>query len=127
MPQDDSDKHYGRAYRHFCPLFIGTTFKREVPLLDCRPLLISRVFTPKHVSTAPNGERSARTARISSPSLVSPPIAESSTSTNHLIPKPPGEVGRINRGGYNLQRAAGFHKEDYEAIRVSRNLKQILN
>lgn len=35
-----------------------------------------------------------------------------------LIPKPQGEAGRPGRGGYNLQQVLGWHKMEYERVKV---------
>lgn len=48
----------------------------------------------------------------------------SSTSDFALIAKPPGEVGRPGRGGYNLQKVLenhGWDKNSFSIRRVSRN------
>lgn len=35
-----------------------------------------------------------------------------------LVPKPPGEVGRPSRGGYNLRDALGWDKDEYKLVMV---------
>ena len=34
------------------------------------------------------------------------------------VPKPAGEVGRLNRGGYRLTNVLGLNGEEYKAIQV---------
>ncbi|KAJ3756599.1 hypothetical protein EV361DRAFT_869792 [Lentinula raphanica] len=36
---------------------------------------------------------------------------------HHKIAKPPGEVGRPGRGGYNLQKVLGWSKADYDEVK----------
>ena len=43
---------------------------------------------------------------------------ESSDPDATIIKKPPGEAGRVGRGGYNLQTALGWSKADYRAAKV---------
>jgi hypothetical protein len=38
------------------------------------------------------------------------------------IPKPPGELTRLSRGGYSLERALGWDQERYRKIQVSLSL-----
>ena len=38
------------------------------------------------------------------------------------IPKPPGEAGRPQRGGYNLQRHLKWPAKDFEAVKVTHSL-----
>ena len=41
------------------------------------------------------------------------------TREDDLIPKPRGEVGRLSRGGYNLQSALGWTDSLYSKVLVS--------
>ncbi|KAJ3831653.1 hypothetical protein F5878DRAFT_549272 [Lentinula raphanica] len=45
-----------------------------------------------------------------------------SDDEDDLIPKPPGEVGRPNRGGYNLCDALGWPKDEYKVVQVRQSL-----
>lgn len=44
---------------------------------------------------------------------------EDSPSSSKLIPKPGGEAGKVNSGGYNLENALGWTKKRYEEFSVS--------
>lgn len=88
---------YGRAYRQFCPLTSMTVFKEEHTLI-CAPLTLFRVFETV---------------------VVAPTIAPTPGPSTTPIPKPPGEVARPKRGGYNLEQAIQLPPSDYESIRVS--------
>jgi hypothetical protein len=35
-----------------------------------------------------------------------------------MIPKPEGESGRLNRGGYNLQDALGWNSRQFKKVKV---------
>lgn len=108
MPRDNTIL-YGRAYRQFCPLTLYTTFDEEM-LLTCPPLTLFRVFDIK-VAASRRADRGS--TPTSGPSAIPKP---SSTP----IPKPPGEVARPKRGGYNLEQAIQLpSKEDYDSIRVN--------
>lgn len=43
---------------------------------------------------------------------------EGPSEVDELIPKPPGDVARPNRGGYNLAKALGWPNEKFEKLRV---------
>jgi len=43
---------------------------------------------------------------------------EDSSSSSRLIPKPGGEAGKVNSGGYNLEKALGWTKKRYEEFIV---------
>ena len=67
----------------------------------------------------------SRTSRISTRKKTPPPRArdessESSDDDDEKIRKPVGEVGRPNRGGYNLKRSLKWPETDYEDVRVSK-------
>lgn len=66
--------------------------------------------SPRQISTVANRE---------SPGGPSGTLSQAeSGSQSGKIPKPPGEVGRPNRGGYNLSVYLGWPKRDYDAVRV---------
>jgi hypothetical protein len=44
---------------------------------------------------------------------------EDSSDTPNTIPKPKGEAGRSNSGGYNLKNALGWEEERYSEFTVS--------
>ncbi|KAJ4498991.1 hypothetical protein C8R41DRAFT_915651 [Lentinula lateritia] len=51
---------------------------------------------------------------------IFPPLAPTSGKQSHsskLIPKPPGEVGRPGRGGYNLRKITNWSKKDYDDVK----------
>ena len=99
MPREVSASVFARAHRHYCPLTFTTVFLRE-ELLLCPPLTFTRVF----IREIP---------RSSAPSVTP------SSSRPRKIPKPPGEVTRLNRGGYNLQDKLTVSQACYKAIQVS--------
>lgn len=39
-------------------------------------------------------------------------------SREGMIPKPEGESGRLNRGGYNLQDALGWNSRQFKKVKV---------
>jgi hypothetical protein len=43
---------------------------------------------------------------------------DTSSEAHELIPKPPGEVGRPKRGGYNLQKALCWSNTRFDKLRV---------
>ncbi|KAJ3872934.1 hypothetical protein F5051DRAFT_444724 [Lentinula edodes] len=47
-----------------------------------------------------------------------PPCYERPSASSAKIPKPPGEVGRPGRGGYNLRKILGWSKQDYDNVKV---------
>ena len=49
-------------------------------------------------------------------------IVGESTVSSHKIPKPKGEPGRSNSGGYNLQDAMGWNNKEFTTFTVSRVL-----
>jgi hypothetical protein len=44
---------------------------------------------------------------------------EDNSSTPNMIPKPKGEAGRSNSGGYNLKNALGWEEKRYSEFTVS--------
>lgn len=98
MPREVQTTVYTRAHRHFCPLVFNTLFLRE-GLLICPPLTFTRVF----IREAPR-----------SPS-VQPTLG---SSRPQKIPKPPGEVTRLKRGGYTLEDKLYVSHELYKTIQV---------
>ncbi|KAJ4499228.1 hypothetical protein C8R41DRAFT_915444 [Lentinula lateritia] len=46
------------------------------------------------------------------------PCYERPSASSAKIPKPPGEVGRPGRGGYNLRKILGWSKQDYDNVKV---------
>ncbi|KAJ3806576.1 hypothetical protein F5876DRAFT_80554 [Lentinula aff. lateritia] len=51
------------------------------------------------------------------PASVTYPRANNIIVLSQTIPKPPGEVGRPGRGGYNLKKILGWPKEDYDNVK----------
>ncbi|KAJ3891175.1 hypothetical protein GG344DRAFT_77160 [Lentinula edodes] len=47
-----------------------------------------------------------------------PPCYKRTSPSSAKIPKPPGEVGRPGRGGYNLRKTLGWSKQDYDDVKV---------
>jgi len=74
-----------------------------------RPFKHSRSSTPKHRDVTPGTEVDGECESDSS---------DSSTSEDHLIPKPEGEAGRPGRGGYNLEEALGWEHKRYRRVKV---------
>jgi hypothetical protein len=44
---------------------------------------------------------------------------EAKGDERNKVPKPPGEVGRWNSGGFNLEKALGWDGEQYNNLIVS--------
>lgn len=78
---------------------------------------------PRYTSEeAPVRNQSPGFGRSESPlSDISESDSESSSDENtlHRIPKPKGEAGRSNSGGYNLKQALGWEEERYSEFTVS--------
>lgn len=85
---------------HFPPLSNRSIFRGEA-LLTGIPLATRTAFS---FEEEPAPQRSLPSA--------------GDRSSRKLIPKPPGEVSRLSRGGYNLGETLGWSKEDYGAVRV---------
>ncbi|KAJ3804126.1 hypothetical protein F5876DRAFT_83729 [Lentinula aff. lateritia] len=47
-----------------------------------------------------------------------PPSCYSRPCPSMKIPKPPGEVGRPGRGGYNLRKILGWSRQDYDNLKT---------
>lgn len=95
-----------RVQRHFSPLAVSTIFRHE-RFLCPSPLSYHAVFSlDEHL---PSG------------CPTDPAVADnlSMNLAKSKIPKPPGEVTRIERGGYNLQLALGWSDEQYKRLQVS--------
>ena len=99
MPREVQSHLFARAHRQYCPLTFSTVFLKE-ELLICRPLTFTRVFI-REIPSSPDA----------------PP--RSGSSRPRKIPKPPGEVTRLNRGGYNLQDKLNFSQAHYKEVQVS--------
>lgn len=89
-----------RTQRHYPPLTNRCAFKPE--LLMPRPLLTSRRIFPL-------SEDLAGLAQASSTSR---------TVSQNLITKPPGEVGRLSRNGYNLEETLNWGKDLYTSVQA---------
>ena len=90
-------------HRHFSPLVCQSVFPPERSATP-PPLTQHKIFAREDSNlpaAAPPGPQEFRGPRV-----------------KVLIPKPHGEVSRINRGGYNLQDKLGWPAADYEEIRV---------
>ena len=90
-------------HRHFSPLVCQSVFPPERST-TLPPLTQHKIFAHEDSNlpaAAPPGPREFRGPQV-----------------KVLIPKPHGEVSRINRGGYNLQDKLGWPAADYEEIRV---------
>ena len=99
MPREIQTAIFARARRQYCPLTFTTVFLKE-ELLLCPPLTFTRVFY------------------YDIPSSPLEPVT-SGPSRPRKIPKPPGEVTRLNRGGYNLQDKLNVSPTQYKIIQVS--------
>ncbi|KAG6372573.1 hypothetical protein JVT61DRAFT_7686 [Boletus reticuloceps] len=102
MPKSTS--YHWSFHRHFSPLVCQTAFPPERTITP-PPLTQHKLFAREDLAVQSQ--------------LVEAPIPQQG-STPHikvLIPKPRGEVSRINRGGYNLQEKLGWPATDYEEIR----------
>jgi hypothetical protein len=93
-----------RHYRHFKPLTIHCEFPPE------------RTYTPPQLTQHKVFTLDADSSARLNSSLAQAPVP---TAARSKIPKPRGEVSRINRGGYNLQDTLGWPSSEYEEIRVS--------
>ena len=93
------------------------TFHRYFPPLTCHAIFspergISPLPLTQHI-IFPRDEVGSSVVREPAIVALSVPVSKV------LIPKPRGEVSRINRGGYNLQEKLGWPPAEYEEIRVS--------
>ena len=90
-------------HQHFSPLVCQSVFPPEWSATP-PPLTQHKIFTCEDsnlLAAAPPGPREFHGPWV-----------------KVLIPKPHGEVSRINRGGYNLQDKLGWPAADYEEIQV---------
>jgi len=93
----------------------------------------SRAVTPARQSRAvtPASQSRAATPAVPSQKLIPRPVIASEgesevedddddleEDTDDLIPKPIGEAGRPNRGGYNLQQELDWSLEDFNKFKV---------
>ncbi|KAF9232693.1 hypothetical protein BU15DRAFT_54737 [Melanogaster broomeanus] len=91
-----------KFHRHFCPLTCQSIFPPE-HAISPPPLTQHRVFPREEILAQPHNLQ---------------PIPLPSTQPKTLIPKPRGDVSRINRGGYNLQQKLGWPTAEYDEIRA---------
>ncbi|KIJ58206.1 hypothetical protein HYDPIDRAFT_44576 [Hydnomerulius pinastri MD-312] len=92
-------------HRYFSPLTCQSVFPPE-RAISPPPLTQHKVFPPEEIP--------AVQARISGTATVPATVAQ----PRILIPKPRGEVSRINRGGYNLQDKLGWPVVKYNEIQA---------
>ncbi|KAF9236804.1 hypothetical protein BU15DRAFT_63731 [Melanogaster broomeanus] len=92
--------------RYFSPLTCHSVFPPE-QVISPPPLTQHKIFPREE-----EAEALIIQTQQSEPDVISP-IPPSKV----LIPKPRGEVSRINRGGYNLQDKLGLPPTEYEEIR----------
>lgn len=95
-----------RVQHHFSPLTVRTIFKHERFLVS-PPTAYNIIYsiephTPAHL-TIRN-------------------LASGKAKSIPLIPKPPGEVTRLKRGGYNLQDQLQWDEQQYHSVQVSISL-----
>lgn len=101
-----------RYQRHFSPLTVRTAFKRELyhrhPPIAYRTIYPLGHNVPKQCSSDP---------------FTTDPAAHEAGSTVALIPKPGGEVSRLDRGGYNLEEKLAelleWTENEYQTFQVS--------
>lgn len=141
--------------RHFVPLRVRSRFSPERPSPpDLRRLSTRRaVFSlPRPKATHHHQTEHSGTTRNQPPpnNLPSPQASSSSddqpqaiTPQTHrsptpsspndlraspagiLIPKPPGEVSQLKRGGYSLSKTVGWSDEVYKAVQVRTHIRRI--
>ncbi|KIJ09722.1 hypothetical protein PAXINDRAFT_17198 [Paxillus involutus ATCC 200175] len=86
-----------------------------------RPLTSQSVFPPERAISPPALTQHKVFPREEFPALQIQELVSSTatvTQARVLIPKPRGEVSRINRGGYNLQDKLGWPAVEYDEIRT---------
>lgn len=91
-----------RIHRHFSPLTVRTVFKPE------RFRTPSPIDFQMQYSVGPHNSKDPPANTLASTSRMYP-----------LVPKPPGEVSRIKRGGYTLQKVLMWDDEEYKNRQVS--------
>ncbi|KLO05668.1 hypothetical protein SCHPADRAFT_946722 [Schizopora paradoxa] len=89
MPKETTER---LIQRHFAPLTSRSIFRAEIKTKG--PLHSSRIVYPLTENLKPELPKS-------------------------LTPKPPGEVGRISRNGYNLKEVLGWSKDEYTCVQKS--------
>ncbi|KAF8547336.1 hypothetical protein OG21DRAFT_1389916, partial [Imleria badia] len=92
--------------RYFSPLTQHSVFSLEHAVTS-PPLMQHKIFPCKEPIVL---ENAAQPAQPQNPDPIPVP------SCRVLIPKPWGEVSRINRGGYNLHERLGWQAAEYEEI-----------
>ncbi len=97
--------------RCFRPSYRRLCFGPERPLSPPPPRRLRTQYKEVEVETEPVVV--AAEVPVAGPSCTRKPRS---------IPKPPGEVTRLSRGGYNLREAVDWSKEQFEDIQVSTNL-----
>jgi hypothetical protein len=92
-----------RYTRHFAPLTMHCNFLPE------------RALTPPPITQHKVFLREVNSVAVTHLGLPPGPLAPSPLPK---MSKPPGEVGRLKRGGYNLQETLGWSPLEYEEVRV---------
>jgi hypothetical protein len=100
-----------RVQRYYHPLTIHARFSPE-RVLTPEPMSKDMVFPREHDGCQPRLQ-----------GLVDPGPINDDTS----IPKPPGEVTRLRRGGYSLISALGWQEERYDEVQASALLQHKFN
>ncbi|KAG1895985.1 uncharacterized protein F5891DRAFT_1193615 [Suillus fuscotomentosus] len=109
MPKVSRTPSRWRYCRHFKPLTIHCEFPPERACTP-PPLTQHTVFSRDTDTSIPGAD-----IDVAQPMPPAVQFAEQSPITK--IPKPHGEVSRINHGGYNLQEKLGWSPLEYEEIR----------
>lgn len=95
-----------RAQRHFSPLTVHTTFKKE------------RLSTPSSIAYHNIYSVGSHTSSNHAANPFAVGTTAVSTSVKALLKKPDGEVTRLARGGYNLQAELKWREEFYQECQV---------
>lgn len=88
------------------------------------------IYRNQHTNRAASAPYPKPTLKVKFASVdtreTSEPTSEGSSQEDDdeqtTVPKPPGEPGRPNRGGYNIQKEVGWRRPVYEKFRVSEHI-----
>ncbi|KAJ3797278.1 hypothetical protein GGU11DRAFT_756849 [Lentinula aff. detonsa] len=98
-----------------------SVYESDSDIPDCCQVPVSTVVQPggsptnqpTHSTDCSTG-KTTETAQKHGPP---PMVFEDDSDDDFLIPKPPGEVGRPNRGGYSLYPVLGWPKKKYDKVK----------
>ncbi|KAJ3726394.1 hypothetical protein DFJ43DRAFT_1088012 [Lentinula guzmanii] len=90
-------------------------------ITECGQIPVSTAVQPCGSSadnpTQKTDRGTGRTAQTAQKHGPPPMVFEDDSDDDFLIPKPPGEVGRPNRGGYSLYPVLGWPKKKYDKVK----------